>query len=386
MNNENNNNSSHETMALRTRHLSANTGVYTQCTLADGRHVASVYLNLVNTVCKTSWPMGAGNECLEQSNSVHTGSKGSFIKKMFVGFDGRDKCSLLPFDVSSSVNITTVTNEGTRELLASGYGVLQHLGFGRTGGRCDGFFNKNCNFSALLHGVLNRTKYIKRMLTVRGLRFSRNAFFPPVIFSMTTDEGQIVKVQIYPPSLAVNLQNLTKDTVFKYAPDIFRDILCEADLDTSLMRFCVDAEWRLDRFVSPFEKFQLVVSYYSIQWLGKTIPSFDIVAAMHDFLNRGLQLFSLDHSRYWYSFEREKRENREIHEYFIEDGPLRRCPHAGPFRAFVVAFLSSRGHLTAVQAIRDQCEEEEEEEDSLGDSMIARIWYDTHVIDRQCLY
>lgn len=40
-------------MGTRTRYLSANTGVYAQCTLEDGR-AASVYLNLVNTVCTTS--------------------------------------------------------------------------------------------------------------------------------------------------------------------------------------------------------------------------------------------------------------------------------------------------------------------------------------------
>ena len=97
-------------MAIRTSHLSTNTGVYAKCDL-NGDRTASVFLYLVNTVCTTSWPMVQGENCLEQGNSVHTGSQGSFIKLMFVCFDGRDKCSLLPFYVSSSVNITTVTNE-----------------------------------------------------------------------------------------------------------------------------------------------------------------------------------------------------------------------------------------------------------------------------------
>ena len=97
--------------------------------------------------------MGSGETCLERGNSVHTELRGSFIKLMFVCFDGRDKFLLLPFDVSSSVNITTVNNENTRELLAAWYDVLQHISFGKKGGRCRRFVNKNCNLSAVLHGV-----------------------------------------------------------------------------------------------------------------------------------------------------------------------------------------------------------------------------------------
>lgn len=110
---------------------------------------------------------------------------------MFVCFDGRDKCSLLLFDVSSFVNITIVTNE--RELLALGYAVLQDIGFGKKGVRCNGFVNKNCNFSAVLHGVLNREEYIEQLFTIRGLRFSGNAYFPPVKYSFTTETGQVMQ-------------------------------------------------------------------------------------------------------------------------------------------------------------------------------------------------
>ena len=374
-------------MAIRTSHLSTNTGVYAKCDL-NGDRTASVFLYLVNTVCTTSWPMGQGENCLEQGNSVHTGSQGSFIKLMFVCFDGRDKCSLLPFDVSSSVNITTVTNEWTRELLASGYGVLQHIGFGKSGGRCGGFVNKNCNFSAVLHGVLNRDEYIERLLTVRGLRFSRNAYFPPVKYSTTTNTGQVVQVQIYPSSLAVNLQNLTKETVLQYGSFILREIVCEADVDTSLMRFCVDAEWRMDRTLSRSEKFQLIVAYYSFRWLEAKVTAFDIVGAMHLFLHRGLRLFTMDHGRYWYSFEREKRENHEIHDLFVQDTPLHHCPHAGEFRAFVITFLTSRGHEFAAQQIRKTFPDNPEsmtKEATSGPSS-ALHWYETHVVDNHCLY
>ena len=375
-------------MSIRTKYLPVNVGVYAQCRLPDGRR-ASVFLNLVNTVCTTSWPMGREENCLEHGNSVHTGPQGSFIKLMFVCFDGRDKCSLLPFDVSSSVNITTVTNEYTRELLASGYEVLQHIGFGKTGGRCSGFVNKNCNFSAVLHGVLNREEYIGRLLTVRGLRFSRNAYFPPVKYSTTTDTGQVVQVQIYPTSLAVNLQNLTKETVSQYGSFILEQIACEADIDTSLMRFCVDAEWRLDRTLSPFEKLQMVVAYYSFRWLEATVEAFDIVAEMHNFLLNGLLLFTLDHCRYWYSFERKKRRNMEIHDLFVEDTPLHRCPHASGFRAFVLSFLSSRGHAFAVRKIREKfpaVTESDTHETPWSDPSSARLWYETHVVNRHCLY
>ena len=376
-------------MSLKTRHLSANTGVYAQCAWKDGRR-ASAYLNLVNTVCTTSWPMGSESNCIERGNSVHTGSQGSFIKLMFVNLDGRDRCSLLPFEVSSSVNITTVTNEGTREWLASGYEVLQHISFKKAVGRCAGFVNKNCNYSTLLHGVINRADYIKRLLTVRGLKFSQNAFFPPVKFSMSTDTGYAVQVQIYPSSLAVNLQNLTKESVSKFGPVILGAIICEADIDTSLMRFCVDVEWRLDRFLSPFEKYQLVVAYYSLRWLEFTTTQFDIVSEMHQFICKGLRLYSTDHGRYWYSFERQKRENREIHDFFVEDTPLRRCPHVHQFRAFVIAFLTSRGHLLAAQAIRQSFSEDSEKEQSskkpYDDSSAARDWFDTHVIKHHCLY
>lgn len=375
-------------MDVKTRHLSANTGVYAEWALDDGR-TASVYLNLVNTVCTTSWPMGSSGTCLEQGNSVHTGCQGSFIKLMFVNVDGRDRCSLLPFEVSSSVNITTVTNEGTREWLASGYDVLQHLGFGKMGGRCGGFVNKNCNYSALLHGVLNRADYIKRLVTVRGLKFAENAFFPPVKFSMTTDTEHVVQVQIYRPSLAVNLQNLTHETVPRYGPIILGHIICEADIDTSLMRFCVDTEWRLDRFLSPSEKFQIVVAYYSFRWLEAAAPPFDIVREMHQYICQGLRLFSTDHSRYWYSFERQKRENREIHDFFVEDTPLRRCPHANKFRSFVVAFLNSRGHLLAARAILDSFPNESREDVSSKrwfDATAARSWFNTHVVEYKCLY
>ena len=179
-------------MAVRTKYLPANVGVYAECRLSDNQR-ASVFLDLVNTVCTTSWPMGREETCLERGTSVHTESQGSFIKLMFVCFDGRDKCN--------------------------------------------GFVNKNCNFSAVLHGVLNREEYIERLLTIRGLRFSRNAYFPPVKYSFTTETGQVVQVQIYPTSLAVNLQNLTKETVTRYGSFILQQIACEADIDTSLMRF-----------------------------------------------------------------------------------------------------------------------------------------------------
>lgn len=373
-------------MGTTTRYLSANTGVYAQCTLEDGR-AASVYLNLVNTVCTTSWPMGLDSSCLEHGNSVHTGSQGSFIKLMFVNFDGRDRCSVLPFEVSSSVNITTVTNEGTREWLASGYDVLQQVGFGKTRGRCSGFANKNCNYSALLHGVLNRTDYIDRLLKFRGLKFSRNAFFPRVKFAMETETEQVVQVQIYPPSLAVNLQNLTQDTVVKYGPVLLKQIICEADIDTSLMRFCVDTECRLDRFLSPAEKFQLVVGYYSLRWLEATVVEFDVVGEMHQFICQTLRLFSTDYGRYWYSFERQKRVNREIHDFFVEDTPLRRCPHASHFRAFVVSYLTSRGHSLAARAIVDNFPSDAHpSEKRIDDPSVARHWFDTHVIDYRCLY
>ena len=85
------------------------------------------------------------------------------------------------------------STSNTRELLASRCDVLQHIGFGKKGGRCNGFVNKNCNFSAVLHGVLNREEYIERLLTIRGLRFSRNAYFPPVKYSFTTETGQVVQ-------------------------------------------------------------------------------------------------------------------------------------------------------------------------------------------------
>jgi len=373
-------------MNTKTRYLSTNTGVYTQCKLGDGRS-ASVYLNLVNTVCTTSWPMGSDSNCLEQANSVHTGSQGSFIKLMFVHFDGRDRCSVLPFEVSSSVNITTVTNEGTREWLASGYDVLQQIGFGKSRGRCSGFANKNCNYSALLHGVLNRKNYIDRLLKFRGLKFSQNAFFPPVKFAMATEADQVVQVQIYPPSLAVNLQNLTQETVAKYGPLLLEQIICEADIDSSLMRFCVDTEWRLDRFLSPLEKFQLVVAYYSFRWLEATVKPFDIVGEMHQFICKRLRLFSNDHCRYWHSFERKKRENREIHDFFVQDTTLRKCPHAGQFRVFVVAFLTSNGHSLAARAIRDNFPNDQHlSEKQIDDPSIARHWFDTHVIDSSCLY
>ena len=374
-------------MAVRTKYLPANVGVYAECRLSDNQR-ASVFLDLVNTVCTTSWPMGSEETCLERGNSVHTESQGSFIKLMFVCFDGRDKCSLLPFDVSSSVNITTVTNENTRELLASGYDVLQHIGFGKKGGRCNGFVNKNCNFSAVLHGVLNREEYIERLLTIRGLRFSRNAYFPPVKYSFTTETGQVVQVQIYPTSLAVNLQNLTKETVTRYGSFILQQIACEADIDTSLMRFCVDAEWRLDRTLSPYEKLQLVIGYYSFRWLEATVDTYDIVAEMHDFLLKALSLFTLDHGRYWYSFERKKRKNMEIYDLFIEDTPLRHCPHAGGFRAFVLTFLSSRGHAFAAQKIREAfpVDKDSATETDPNDPCSARLWYETHVVDRHCLF
>lgn len=377
-------------MSVSTRHLSANTGVYIQSALRDGR-VASVFLNLVNTVCTTSWPMGTESNCLERANSVHTGSQGSFIKLMFVNLDGRDRCSLLPFEVSSSLNITTVTDEGMREWLASGYDVMQRIGFGKARGRCAGFVNKNCNFSTLLHGVMNRADYIKRLLKYRGLKFSRNAFFPPVKFSMATDTGHVIQVQIYPTSLAVNLQNLTKETVSRYGPILLGNIVCEADIDTSLMRFCVDNEWRLGRFLSPFEKFQLVIAYYSFRWLEATTTPFDIVGEMHQFIHKGLRLFSSDHGRYWYSFSRQKRENWEVHDFFVEDTSLRRCPHASLFRAFVVEFLTSRKHLLAARAIMERFPDDSREESfsskkQIYDPYAARDWYDTHVGQPQCLY
>ena len=236
--------------------------------------------------------------------------------------------------------------------------------------------------------MLNREEYIERLLTIRGLRFSRNAYFPPVKYSFTTETGQVVQVQIYPTSLAVNLQNLTKETVTRYGSFILQQIACEADIDTSLMRFCVDAEWRLDRTLSPYEKLQLVIGYYSFRWLEATVDTYDIVAEMHDFLLKGLSLFTLDHGRYWYSFERKKRKNMEIYDLFIEDTPLRHCPHAGGFRAFVLSFLSSRGHAFAAQKIREAfpADKDSATETDPNDPCSARLWYETHVVDRHCLF
>lgn len=74
------------------------------------------------------------------------------------------------------------------------------------------------------------------------------------------------------------------------------------------------------------------------------VDTYDIVAEMHDFLLKGLLLFTLDHNRYWYSFEREKHKNIEIYDLFIKDTPLRHFSYAGGFRAFVLLFLSSRAH------------------------------------------
>lgn len=374
-------------MAIRTKHLSANTGVYARCELVDGR-IACAYLNLVNTVSTTSWPMGQCDNCLERGNSVHTGSRGSFIQLMFICFNGRDKCSLLPFQASSAVNMTTVKDEGTREFLASGYDVLQHLGFGKTGGRCGGFYNKNCNFSTVLHGVLNRERYIERLLTVRGLRFSRNAFFPPVKYSTVTDTEQVIQAQIYPSSLAINLQNLTKATASRYGPFILQQIACEADVDTSLMRFCVDAEWRMCRTLTPNEKIELVVAYYSFRWLEFTEPGFNITTAMHDFLQRGLRLFTLDHERYWYTFEREKYKNWEINNLFVENTRLHCCPHADGFRVFVKTFLTSMGHVFAAQQIRNAFPDAAESltHKDIRDCSLARHWYQTHVLEYHCLY
>ena len=43
----------------------------------------------------------------------------------------------------------------------------------------------------------------------------------------------------------------------------------------------------------------------------------------------------------------------EIYDLFIEDTPLRHCPHASGFRAFVLSFLSSRANAFAAQKIRE---------------------------------
>ena len=236
--------------------------------------------------------------------------------------------------------------------------------------------------------MLNRDEYIERLLTVRGLRFSRNAYFPPVKYCTTTNTGQVVQVQIYPSSLAVNLQNLTKETVLRYGSFILREIVCQGDVDTSLMRFCVDAEWRMDRTLSRSEKFQLIVAYYSFRWLDATVTAFDIVGAMHQFLHRGLRLFTMDHGRYWYSFEREKKRESRNSRSLCPGHPLHHCPHAGEFRAFVITFLTSRGHEFAAQQIRKTFPHNPEsmtKEATSGPSS-ALNWYETHVVDNRCLY
>ena len=156
------------TTSFQTNRVCANLGMYISCRLDDGR-TAAAFLNLVNTVSTASWPLEQSDNCLEHGNSVHTGSSGGFIKRMFICSDGRYKCSLLPFDASSSLNITTVTDEGTREFLASGYGVLQHVGFGKTGGRHGGSQNKNSNYSTVLHGIMNRETFVQNLLKTRGL-------------------------------------------------------------------------------------------------------------------------------------------------------------------------------------------------------------------------
>ena len=324
----------------------------------------------------------------EKQNSVHTGSSGGFIKGMFICLDGRDKCSLLPFDASSSVNITTVTDEGIREFLASGYGILQHLGFGNTGGRYGGSRNKNSIYSTVLHGVMNRENFIEKLLSDHGLKFSHNSFFPPVKYSTFTKDGDILQVQIYPSSLAINLQNLTRETALKYGGQILRQITCEASIDTSLMRFCVDAEWRISRILSRYEKIQLVIAYYSFRWLENTEPRFDIITEMHGFLQNGLQRFTEDYKRYWFSFERDKYKNWEIDYLFIEKTPLRKCPHAIYFQAFVLAFLTIQGHTSAAQKILKTFPKDQTSitESALSGPSLARTWYETHVLKRDCIY
>ena len=372
---------------IKTTFVCANMGVYVTGVSVDGS-TASAFFSLVNTVSTALWPPEHEYDCLEKRNSVHTGSSGSFIKRMFICLDGRDKCSLLPFDASSSVNITTVTDEGIREFLASGYGILRHLGFGNTGGRYGGSKNKNSNYTTVLHGVMNRKNFIERLLSDHGLKFSHNSFFPPVKYSTLTEEGEVLQVQIYPSSLAINLQNLTRETALKYGGQILRQITCEASIDTSLMRFCVDAEWRISRILSPYEKLQLVIAYYSFRWLENTEPEFDIVKEMHGFLQNGLQLFTEDYKRYWFLFERDKYKNFEIDCLFIEKTPLRKCPHAIYFRAFVLTFLTTQGHISAALNIRKTFPKDQTSiiERALNDPSLARVWYETHVLKRDCIY
>ena len=80
--------------------------------------------------------------------------------------------------------------------------------------------------------------------------------------------------------------------------------------------------------------------------------------------------------------------NWEIHNLFVENTPLRRCPHAEGLRVFVKTFLTSMGHDFAAQQIRNAFPDDVESltHKDVSASSLARHWHKTHVVERHCLY
>lgn len=401
-------------------------GIRTEC----DRPPAAAYFSAVNTVSTAFWPSSVHwpqedgsldgynkrRSCEEEACSVHVQGPRSLIETMNVYQEGRRRSSVLPFDVSSSVNFTTVTREDTRDVFATHFDLQRLLAFRRDGRNC-GIATTNKNFMTVLHGVMNRDEYTRLLVANHEKDFHENSFFPPIKWSMVLspspswgddaagwpqrrqwDQRQReTKHQLYKRSLAVNLQKYDDQTLTEFGPRVLEMMLQEAQVDPDLNRLCVDAEQLLGRHLSDPEKREILFNYYSAAWLRHCAPPSTSSAAAEtdaaafrfsDELQRliveRLTTRSWDYKRYAYNFKRSKRKNAEIYDLCGDPcDPVRRCLHSAPFVSFVLHFLREREYRCAAEIVENAVAWARDDRLFL-DFRLAKDWWDTHILQNVC--
>ena len=381
---------------------------------------ANAYFAVTNTVSTAYWAAAKRQSCDEEACSAELKMERPIIQAMHVYQEGRRRTSALPFRRTESVNFTTVKAEDDRDAFAVCFQLQRLVGFGRRldadegdkGGHGCEFFKTNDNFMTLLHGVMNRDEYVRRLLGRHQANYYSNSLFPsirrafvdPSSSASSSRRGRgeeggggrgggkrgrarhrngrvriSAKVQLYKDSLAVNLQKYDAHRLAACGPVVLSDLLREARLDVDLNRLCVDAEHRRDRNLDDSEKREILFWYYSARWLSATeeppssspspverpaaTPSrapgspsfrrpFRFCQAMQHFVAQRLVERSSDYRRYAYAFRRRKRTNCEIYDVCGDPrDAVYRCPHSRPFVAFVVRLLRSQGHVVAARTV-----------------------------------
>ena len=201
----------------------------------------------------------------EKSNSVHLRcEEDTFVDQMTRRLHPLyDSSSHLAFPTTSLNNVTT---RGW-DLDAVYYSSIQSgylaFAFGRLGHIQTRFSTNNRNYTALIHGIENRSDCLLALEKMDSIKFSRNCSFPPLTWNAlypNKDEEKIMcRSQIYDNSFATNTQRQTDESLVETSRSILSRLMKFAAIDLSINHLCVDWEIRLGRNLSYSEKCQLLI-------------------------------------------------------------------------------------------------------------------------------